>query len=45
LGHDAAGLIAVLGVYFERAFLHFAVVKVLAAAIILGGSLFQSGVF
>jgi hypothetical protein len=42
LGHDAACLIVVLGVHFERAFLHFAVVKVFAAAIILGGCLFQS---
>jgi hypothetical protein len=35
----------VLGVHFESAFVHFAVVKVFAAAIILGRGLFQSRVF
>ena len=43
-GHYAAGLIAVPGVHFEGAFLHFAVVKVFAAAINAGGGLLQSRV-
>jgi hypothetical protein len=45
LGHDTAGLIVVLGVLFESAFLHLGVVKVFAAAIILSGDLIQSRVF